>query len=1094
MKVLRYSAIAAVAIFAAACGDKVTVAGPTAVTLTSTTTTTTTPVVPGKINSIAVAPAAVTLTIGQAVTLVAAVNADPGVALTVTWSSSDATKASVSTAGLVTALAATPGVAICATSTVNVGVKGCASAVVVAASATVPATVSIAGVYGSSTTSPINPASVTGSVSAMVNVDPGTETISKVYLKIGSVVADSQVFSAAQSAALRNAVETANETGAQAAGENMADASSSILLTFNSAAYNGTTGAVSYANGAAALSVQLFVAGNTAARSTATYSTNLTLNNTDAVYGYWTLPSTAVTAADVQGYTWTSFGGGAATLNTVGVFYSGKTAASYTTKYTNFSKSLASAWCDVTSANVACVTKPTGWDTTTTKTSTTGASTWTLTDREMLRGVSGATADSLVKLPSLPSASVTFTDGTSISDVTLTAVAGKSLAMRVDNRGPFMPTLAVTLNRSGKSSLSAIQGHANIAKIRPAVRSSQADSGSMISAMGTLGGSTPDSGVSFGATLTDLRGVTFKTYRNAGAATAAADTTQATTLFSGDAADLTDGTFYTLKTVPSDALGNADASVTNSAIKAGAVNTVAITCTPGSGCLTPQVDKTAPVIAWSTTNYSVTDTVVSSVSGALYNWTDTDAGTLFDSVKVQAYSNASGVFVLTCPMGNRGTASTALVSGACQTVGTPVVSSGVRRVANRVDSTANTVTAFSGLTLAANQYIITVTSVDQAGNVGNTLTRVILADAVQPTPPAVPAAVSAATGANITLSTFATDEQSVGKSTAFFVRSANALTASGATISSISDMIYEAGTLSGSTGETMGTTKLTSFLNVALAVVVPTAPAYMADGNTNALSAFSASGLNTDAKVAFGIEISDQKGNTAASATYMTPTYSDYPLWASAADGTAASAYAGVAGGVSALSGNAALTTVFVTSATANSAMAGVASSGKVTSATFTQSIKSYRYASDLESQFLGGWTSYKNGAYTCANHAANATGTVNTLVNGANSSASGSMLTALTAPTVTVWARVQRGASYIKVGDATLVSTEHSATAAGNAGATSGCDATTTRTYQFTWTPGVRTGTYPLWHETPQLMFMYQYPKGGALLGPRFGATYTAS
>ena len=240
MKVLRYSAVAAVAIFAAACGDKVTVAGPTAVTLTSTTTTTTTttPVAPGKINSIAVAPAAVTLTIGQAVTLVAAVNADPGIATTVTWSSSDATKASVSTAGLVTALAATPGVAICATSTVNVGVKGCASAVVVAASATVPATASIAGVYVTNVSTPITPTNVSGSVFVMVNVEPGTETISKIYLKIGTVVADSQVFTAAQSAALRNAVETANETGAQAAGENMADASSSILLTFNSAAYN----------------------------------------------------------------------------------------------------------------------------------------------------------------------------------------------------------------------------------------------------------------------------------------------------------------------------------------------------------------------------------------------------------------------------------------------------------------------------------------------------------------------------------------------------------------------------------------------------------------------------------------------------------------------------------------------------------------------------------------------------------------------------------------------------------------------------------------------------------------------------------------
>ena len=312
MKVIRYSAVAAVAIFAAACGDKVTVAGPTAVTLTTTTTTTTTPVAPGKINSIAVAPAAVTLTIGQAVTLVAAVNADPGIATTVTWSSSDATKASVSTAGLVTALAATPGVAICATSTVNVGVKGCASAVVVAAAATVPATVSIVGVFAGNLTTPVVPASVSGSIFAQLTLAPGTQTISRVELLVGGVVADQQTFSAAQSAALRNAADNMDAANQSS--------SSVVTLTANTAAYNASTGTPTWTNGSKAVTVRLYTTsgGSTTPTATATLSSNLTLGNVD---GFVVTTSGGTTAVDAAGYRWN--GNGTLTVEALPVMYSG---------------------------------------------------------------------------------------------------------------------------------------------------------------------------------------------------------------------------------------------------------------------------------------------------------------------------------------------------------------------------------------------------------------------------------------------------------------------------------------------------------------------------------------------------------------------------------------------------------------------------------------------------------------------------------------------------------------------------------------------------------------------------------------------------
>src|SRR5579871_5727227 len=72
MRVLRSSLfVAATAIIAAACGDKVTV--PAATTAAP------------RINSVLVAPSSATISSGQAVTLSAAVNADAGLTTSVAW-------------------------------------------------------------------------------------------------------------------------------------------------------------------------------------------------------------------------------------------------------------------------------------------------------------------------------------------------------------------------------------------------------------------------------------------------------------------------------------------------------------------------------------------------------------------------------------------------------------------------------------------------------------------------------------------------------------------------------------------------------------------------------------------------------------------------------------------------------------------------------------------------------------------------------------------------------------------------------------------------------------------------------------------------
>lgn len=273
MKVLRSSFVAAVAIFAAACGDKVNIVQPD----TNTTVT-------SGVTAVAVAPGTATMSIGNTVSFTAAVTATGTAATTVTWSSSDASKVSVSATGVATAVAATPGVAICATSTVNTGAKGCASVVVSSAPQTIPATVSIASItVAGNLNNPVNPLNTVGQIDVRANVSPGTETVDRVVVLVGTTRADSQTFTAAAAAALRYAAD-------QAIAEQ--SAFPPILFSINTAKFSPTTGVPTWTNGNYNISVVLYVKGNTAARATATYQTPLTFANANTFIGTATLSGT----------------------------------------------------------------------------------------------------------------------------------------------------------------------------------------------------------------------------------------------------------------------------------------------------------------------------------------------------------------------------------------------------------------------------------------------------------------------------------------------------------------------------------------------------------------------------------------------------------------------------------------------------------------------------------------------------------------------------------------------------------------------------------------------------------------------------------
>lgn len=105
----------------AGCGDDVTITQPPPPPPAPTPT----------VRSITVGPDGASVTVGATLNMTAAVNADAGVATTVTWTSSDNTKASVSATGVVTGVAV-GSVGVRACSTANTSVCGVATVNVVA--------------------------------------------------------------------------------------------------------------------------------------------------------------------------------------------------------------------------------------------------------------------------------------------------------------------------------------------------------------------------------------------------------------------------------------------------------------------------------------------------------------------------------------------------------------------------------------------------------------------------------------------------------------------------------------------------------------------------------------------------------------------------------------------------------------------------------------------------------------------------------------------------------------------------------------------------------------------------------------------------
>jgi hypothetical protein len=255
------------------------------------------------VRNVTVSPPNAVLLPGGTLGFVANVDADAGVARTVTWTSSNTAVATITAAGVVTAV--TPGSAtITAASTVAPTVTG--SAVVTVRQPT-PATISVQNITISGTNNvTANVNNIAGSIDVNMNVDPGEQVVQRVEVLIDGTVACSQNLSGAQSEAMRIA----------AAFDDIEDVIVSCQV--NTAKFSEATGVADFFNGGHTLSVRAIIPGGS---DIATPSTQLIFNNTSGVIATFTNTNGSDAASAINTTTGLQWISGDVTWKFTGVSY-----------------------------------------------------------------------------------------------------------------------------------------------------------------------------------------------------------------------------------------------------------------------------------------------------------------------------------------------------------------------------------------------------------------------------------------------------------------------------------------------------------------------------------------------------------------------------------------------------------------------------------------------------------------------------------------------------------------------------------------------------------------------------------------------------
>jgi hypothetical protein len=183
---------------------------------------------------------------GDFLQLTANVTRDPGVAGTVTWTTSAAGVATVDNTGKVTGVANGSAI-ITAASTVDPTVTGTMALTV---RPLTPAQISIQKVTAGNTQTPVNPNNVTGQVDVTLNLDPGDQTVTKVEVLLDGATACSQNLSVSESQQLSLAAVFADVQKVD------------IVCSINTAAFDPGTGVVKYPNKTYQLTAKATIGGN----------------------------------------------------------------------------------------------------------------------------------------------------------------------------------------------------------------------------------------------------------------------------------------------------------------------------------------------------------------------------------------------------------------------------------------------------------------------------------------------------------------------------------------------------------------------------------------------------------------------------------------------------------------------------------------------------------------------------------------------------------------------------------------------------------------------------------------------------------------
>lgn len=736
MKVFRSTLVAAVAIFAAACGDKVEIVQPT-----SDTTQ--------KINSVTVSPANVTMNVGQTVTFTAVVDGTNGAATTVTWTPASGA-VSVTSAGVATANSATPGVAVCATSTVDANKKGCAQAVVTAPPATVPASVSIQSITANGTNNvTVNPLNTAGIIDVRLNINPGTQTLSRVDLKLCPVatpncatVVATQSFTGAQSAALRYVADEA-----------MANQTSfpSIVFSVNTANVpSAATGAPQFINGQYILSAQLFTGTSTQVAG-ATTQTNLTLNNVDTWIGTVATSGTTANGLNAVGF---RYDRGALTVSVVPVSYTGQTVASGTVTFGSLACdsyatnppafAAANDYAAITAfgggprtvALVAPVAPSAAWTATFAQTGTPAAG--NVSGYEF-NGCAGANA--IGETPTVTAVNTNgdalFAAAAAVNSAVAFANVAPLVALRLDNRAPVdpagatfaaTPVIRINVNPNGRAN-----AWLNDAVTFNGTATTTATSNNWLCVAAAVNTCLAtdllpvDGGITTGTTYYVKAGLT------KAAATTAAALTNPTSLNAGTAGSVANTTWCGIA-YAADGLGNETASPST-----------ATACGAGPSSALFGVDRAAPVIGYcasaaapcAATSLAANARLSGGTVGGEFTVFVNDTGLVGNSGMLPTIAPPAGPVRML--LSRRAAGATPNSAGTTTTFnGTGTVAAAAQTSAGVAPAVAspNYATSFTAVTGAANHayWTHTATAFDAAGNTTALGPRVIVYDATAPAP------------------------------------------------------------------------------------------------------------------------------------------------------------------------------------------------------------------------------------------------------------------------------------------------------------------------------------------------------------------------